>query len=175
MLNNKLDFLLKSSKREKQKAFAVIFTIGLFGWIFNTYFGFFIDLTEVRCMPQTVYLGYPYTGELHKGDVISYRASNRVMLDLMTGRRIAKIVAGLPGDHVISDKDGLRINGQLVAERNPISLTNLTAKGKKALDIDKVLQEGEVLVIGKLPRSFDSRYWGVLPAKYIDRRIVPLF
>lgn len=172
---SRLDFLLKAPRGELVRAAAVVAIIGLFGLMFNTRFGVFLDVAETRCMPERVYLGYPRTEKLERGDIVSFRANNRQMFDLMTGNRIAKIIAGIPGDHVVSNRDGAFVNGVQVGERNPISLKNLAAKGKTPIDIDRVLLPGELFVVGTLPRSFDSRYWGVLPEASVDRMVKALF
>lgn len=167
-------FLLKASKAEKIKAGVIAGLIGTFGLMFNTQFGVFLDVAETRCMPEYIYLGYPKVGQINKGDVVSFRANSRQMFDLMTGKRIAKIVAGTAGDHVVSNQDGVFVNGTFIAKRNSISLQNLSAKGMQPVNLDKVLAEGELFVIGTLPRSFDSRYWGVLPESSVDRFIKPI-
>ena len=170
-----LDFLVKAPRSEWIRAAAVIAAIGLFGLMFNTRFGIFLDVAETRCLPERVYVGYPRTTNLDRGGIVSFRAHNRVMFDLMTGNRIAKLIAGDPGDHVISNKDGAFVNGVMVGERNPTTLKNLAAKGKTPIDMDRVLQPGELFVVGTLPRSFDSRYWGVLPEASVDRLVKALF
>ena len=171
----KLRFLTHAPKREYRRAGIVIIAIAVFGWMFNTHFGLYLDLSEIRCMPEHLYAGYPRTdAPLKAGDVVSFKASNRVMLDLMTGKRIAKIVAATAGDHVVSNENGVWINGKPVLERNPISLEKLAEKHKTPVNLNKVLEPGELFVIGTLPRSFDSRYWGVLPERYVDRKVLPI-
>lgn len=171
----RLDFLIKAPKRELLRAAAIVAVLGLLGLIFNSQFGIFLDVAETRCMPERVYLGYPRTETLNRGDIVSFRANNRVMLDLFTGHRIAKIIAGVPGDRVVSNGDGAFVNGVKVGERNPISLKNLALKGKEPVNMDRILQPGELFVVGTLPRSFDSRYWGVLPEANVDRLVKALF
>ena len=171
----KLRFLTHAPKREYQRAFVVIMALGFFGWIFNTHFGLYLDLAETRCMPERLYVGYPRSDvPLKAGDVVSFRASNRIMLDLMTGKRIAKIVAATAGDHVVSNEKGVWINGKELLQRNALSLEKIAAKNKKPVNIDKTLETGELFVIGTLPRSFDSRYWGLLPERYVDRKVLPI-
>lgn len=167
----RLSFLTHAPKRELFKGGLVTVSIALFGLMFNTQFGLFLDLNEARCMPERLYVGFPRTQSLRHGDIVSFRADNRMMFDLMTGSRVAKIVAAMPGDHVVSNEEGAYVNGVLVAERNPISLQNLADKGKTPINLDRVLEEGEIFVVGTLPRSFDSRYWGVMPESRVDRLV----
>ena len=170
-----LDFLFKATRPELIRAGAVVLVFGIFGLMFNTQFGVFLDLSETRCMPEHVYLGYPRRDELERGDIVSFRASNRIMFDLMSGKRIAKIIAGVAGDYVTSNENGAFVNGVKVGERNPISLQNLNAKNKSPINMDRVLLPGELFLVGTLPRSFDSRYWGVASALSVDRLILPIF
>lgn len=170
----RLRFLLDVPKRDRQRAVLVAIAIGVCGWVFNTRFGLFLDVAETRCMPEWLYLGYPKNRELQRGDVVSFRADNRMMFDLMTGRRIAKIVAAMPGDHVRSSAAGVYVNGQKVAARHAQSLSRLAELGKDPVDVDRMLNPGEIFVLGTLPRSFDSRYWGVLPESKVDRFVKAL-
>lgn len=171
----RLQFLIKAPRRELLRAAAVVSVLGLAGLAFNTQFGIFLDLAETRCLPERVYLGYPRSETLNRGDIVSFRANNRLMLDLLTGNRIAKIVAAVPGDYVVSNESGAFVNGVQVAQRNPASLANLASKGKAPINVDRVLEAGELFVVGTLPRSFDSRYWGVLPESNVDRLVKALF
>ncbi|TXH34438.1 MAG: hypothetical protein E6Q94_04705 [Burkholderiaceae bacterium] len=167
-------FLFRATRRELITAGTVVVMLGSAGLFFNTQYGMFLDMAETRCLPEHLYLGYPRDAELKRGDVVSFKANDRIMFNIMTGKRIAKVIAGMPGDHVVSNSSGLFINGKFIAKRHPTSLKNLAAKGKQPVDIDRVLAPGELVVIGTLPRSFDSRYWGVLPASTVDRMVKPL-
>lgn len=167
-------FLFRASQKELIRAGSVVAILGALGLMFNTQYGIFLDVAETRCLPEYLYVGYPRGEELHRGDVVSFKANEHVMFNLMTGNRIAKVISGMAGDHVVSNSDGVFINGKLIAKRNPISLKNLAAKGKKPVDMDRVLEPGELFVMGTLPRSFDSRYWGVLRASTVDRLVKPL-
>lgn len=171
----RLDFLFNAPRRQLMRAASVAGAIGLLGLMFNTHFGLYLDLAETRCLPARVYLGYPRTEFLERGDIVSFRADSQIMFGLMTGNRMAKVIAGVSGDHVLSDATGAFVNGVRVGDRNPLSLKNLTAKGKAPIDMDRDLADGEIFVVGTLPRSFDSRYWGVMPALSVDRLMVALF
>jgi conjugal transfer pilin signal peptidase TrbI len=170
----RLQFLVEVPRRDLQRALLVAMVIGFFGWVFNTRFGLFLDVAETRCMPERLYLGYPMARNIQRGDVVSFKADNRMMFDLMTGYRITKIVAAMPGDHVRSSEAGVFINGQKVAERHPQSLDRLTQLNKVPIDLDRVLMAGEIFVLGTLPRSFDSRYWGVIPEARVDKFVKAL-
>ena len=166
-----LAFLLDAPRRQLFKAAALALFIGACGVALKSEYGLFYDPQETRCMPEKLFVGFPRHEVLVRGDIVSYRANSRMMLDLMTGRRLGKIVAAVPGDRVVSNASGAYVNGVLVGHRNATTLKNIAAKGKSPVDINKVLQPGELFVIGTLPRSFDSRYWGVLRDESVDRQL----
>jgi conjugal transfer pilin signal peptidase TrbI len=170
-----LDFLFNVPRKDLIRATAVVTAIALLGLIFNTRFGLYVDFDEVRCMPERVYLGYPLSGQLRRGDIVSFRANNRQMFDLMTGKRVAKIVAAVAGDLVESNANGVFVNGKKVALRSSISIENLMKKNKQLVDMNRALEPGEIFVVGTHPRSFDSRYFGAIQASSVDRRVKALF
>jgi conjugal transfer pilin signal peptidase TrbI len=170
----RLDFLIKAPAGQLWRAFWVASGLGMTGLMFNTNFGLFLDSAETRCMPERLYMGYPLWREIRQGDVVSFKADNQMMFDLMTGKRITKIVAARQGDHVRSDSSGVFINDERVAVRHHNSLENLALKGNDPININRELLKGEVFVLGVLPRSFDSRYWGPMPEGRIDRLVKPL-
>ena len=165
------DFLLHAPKRELIKGAFVVAVITAAGVMFSNQYGLFLDFSEMRCMPEYVYLGYPKTHELHRGDLVSFVATGDTMLGLFNGKRIAKMIVGVPGDLVVSDEHGAFINGAKVAERNPLTLANMQRKNAAPVNMNRRIEPGELFVVGTLPRAFDSRYWGVLPANRVDRMV----
>ena len=126
-------------------------------------------------MPEYLYAAEPRDGAgIKRGDVVSYVAATDEMLGLMAGKRIAKVVMGVPGDYVVSNESGVTINGKFIAARSEQSLVNMAKKGVKPISMDRALLPGEIFVMGTLPRSFDSRYWGPMQASHIDKFVTPL-
>lgn len=169
------DFLINASRRELIKGALVMAGIAGLSILFSSNYGIFLDIAETRCMPEYLYLGYPKAPILQRGDIISYVATDKTMLGLFTGKRMAKIIAGLPGDHVVTSEDGAFVNGARVGERSPLTLANMELRRATPINMNRKLQPGELFVVGTLPRSFDSRYWGVLPAQDVDRMVKPVF
>jgi conjugal transfer pilin signal peptidase TrbI len=174
VLRRRLGFLITASRADLWRSGVVVAVLGLAGFVFNSEFGLYVDFSEIRCLPERLYLGYPRAERLKKGSLVSFRSTSRDMLDLMTGKRVVKQVAAVAGDHVVSHSGGVFINGELVANRNPISLSNIARAGRTPVDVDRVLQEGELFLMGTLPRAFDSRYWGVISSSRIDRQFLGL-
>lgn len=88
-----------------------------------------------------------------------------------TGYIIKKLAAtGRGGDEVSISPDGIRVNGDLLADsrRQPISFTHTCAAW------DGPIPPGYVLLYAPHSRSFDSRYFGLLSEEVIVTPIIPL-
>lgn len=173
-IQKRLGFLLNTSKPELIRAGAFASVSALLCVGFSSYFGLFIDISEIRCLPEVVYVGYPRPENLSRGDVVSFVASRHLMFGAFNGHRIAKIVVAMAGDSVHSDESGVTVNGKKIAERNPHTLERMQVRGFTPLNMDRVLKPGELFVMGVMPRSFDSRYWGVVQDRAVDRLVKPL-
>ena len=168
------EFLRYATPRDWAKSFLVIGAFMAVATATSAY-GLFLDLSEVRCMPEYLYAAEPRDGAaIKRGDVVSYVAATDEMFGLMAGKRIAKVVVGVAGDRVVSNEHGVTINGKFIAPRSEQSLINMAKKGVVPISMDKVLAQDEIFVMGTLPRSFDSRYWGAMKASHIDKFVTPL-
>lgn len=167
-------FLRYASPKDWIKGVAVIVTITAAATAFSEY-GIYLDSSEVRCMPEYLYAARPRDGaELKAGDIVSFVAAKEEMMGLMAGKRIGKLVMAIAGDRVLSNEHGVTINGKLIALRSDISLANMAKKGFSPVSTDRVMAKGEIFVMGTMPRSFDSRYWGPMQASHIDKFVTPL-
>lgn len=171
---SRLGFIWQASRKEWLAAGIAGGVVLLMSVAAQHAIGLHIDASEGRCMPERFYVSVPLLSEPQRGDVVSFSADGRIFLGLMDGKRIGKIIVGIPGDRVTSNQEGLYVNGALVAVRNQTSMANIKKAGKVAVDLDKTLQVGELIAIGSMPRSFDSRYWGVLPSELVDRKLIPV-
>ena len=173
-IENKLAFLTKASKQEWIKAGVFASVAGAVSIVFSSYFGIYVDTSETRCLPEVVYVGYPRSETLNRGDVVSFIADRNVMFGAFKGHRVAKIVVGMAGDRIQSDEFGVVVNGRKVADRSTETLGRMNARGFVPINMDRTLQPGELFVMGVLPRSFDSRYWGVINERSVERLVKPL-
>jgi conjugative transfer signal peptidase TraF len=85
---------------------------------------------------------------------------------------MVKHVAAVDGDTVCRTDDVVRINGRVAAR------TLVRDHLGRALPIwqgCKRLQNGEMFLINEPPLSFDSRYFGPVPAENLIERIEPLW
>lgn len=167
---DRLRFLSNAST--KVKAWSVLALIGFYlaGQVVGSNFKIYIDNEEIRCMQERLYIGYPYSPmePLRKGQIVQFKPGQIYMFGLFEKSTVGKKVAGLPGDLVETRGDDVFINNKLVGSYNPIVMEKLKAKGFAPLVFNKRLEHGEVFVMGDLPRSFDSRYWGPIKQAHVS-------
>ncbi|MCW8855635.1 MAG: signal peptidase I [Gammaproteobacteria bacterium] len=118
-----------------------------------------------------------------RGDVVVFRYPRDPSIDYI------KRVIGLPGDHIAYYNKVLYINGKPV-KREYVSIYNgpgeentakeyleklddrnhimLLIPGRPSLDAEYIVPEGHYFMMGdNRDNSNDSRYWGVVPDKYL--------
>lgn len=79
-----------------------------------------------------------------------------------------KPIAALPGDTVEVRPDGVRVNGQLIANSKPVSVDPKGRSMHPKLGKFKVVP-GEVWLVSHFhPKSFDSRYFGPVSVKSLQ-------
>lgn len=79
------------------------------------------------------------------------------------GLRLGKLVAGVPGNHVVDNRQGLWINGQYWGRLWLRSwLHNQRHKHNPALPYSFVIPANHYLLLGTSPLSLDGRYWGLV-------------
>jgi type IV secretory pathway protease TraF len=78
--------------------------------------------------------------------------------------RFIKRVAATGGERVCSDGRVLSINGVVAARVSP----NAAGAGVAVWTGCRTLREGELLLLGDSPDSFDGRYWGPVDRRSIE-------
>jgi conjugal transfer pilin signal peptidase TrbI len=167
---DRLRFLTHAST--KAKAWSVVALIGFYvaGQVIGSNYKIYIDNEEIRCMEERLYIGYPQPKgqSLGKGQIVRFNPGQIYMFGLFQNHTVAKKIAGLPGDLIQTRGNDVFINNKLAGSYNPIVMEKLKAKGLTPLSFNKILEPGEVFVMGDLPRSFDSRYWGPIKQEHIS-------
>ena len=88
---------------------------------------------------------------------------------------MAKYLAAGPGDTVeVTEDFRILVNDHLFARGLP-HLTGLDPKALKAFIGRRVLMADQYWMLGTLPMSFDSRYWGPIHGDQIVGRAYVLF
>jgi len=119
-----------------------------------------------RCLPYEWYLVTNIDGvfDAKRGELVQFRAPAEVER-ITQAYSVIKIVAGVPGDRWAIRNDELYINGE---PWGSLHLLQSIGKARGSLDGSGVIPEGHVYVLGTNPSSYDSRYWGPLPNRYIE-------
>lgn len=108
---------------------------------------------------------------IRKGDFIMFH-TNKLMPYHTTEDNIIKRVLGLPGDKVEIKADKLYVNGQFI---DKLYLLERLNKKPGAFDTSYVIPEKRIFVFGAHPRSYDSRYWGLINIYNVLGHAKPLF
>ncbi len=144
---------------------SAVLMILLMNWVTSAWsLGLATQLT--KCLPGTAFLiSRSVPEEVARGQMVAYASKGLAPL-LADGREVVKIVAGVPGDVVQVDDDGVSVNGRQWGPLNPVVMK------KAGTSVDKVkrtyrLGDGQFLVLGTMPRSYDGRYWGPIERKQL--------
>ena len=109
--------------------------------------------------------------DIHKGDFIMFH-TNKLMPYHSTDDNIIKRVLALPGDRVDIKNDRLYVNGQFI---DKLYLLPRLKKKPQSFDTSYILPEKMIFVFGAHPRSYDSRYWGLINIYNVLGHAKPLF
>lgn len=87
---------------------------------------------------------------------------------------VGKKLIALEGDHALIDERGIHINGELLKNTSPMKYDG-EGRAMSHAHIKRKLEKNEILLALDNPRSFDSRYFGVVPRENLQAKIVPLY
>jgi len=111
---------------------------------------------------------------LRRGSLIAFAALGSQMgAYFRDGQVIVKRAAGVPGDRVAVGLDSVQINGVEVGKRLALART-LKRPAADFVRAD-IVPPGHLWVMGATTDSFDSRYWGFLPAARVIGRAYVLW
>jgi conjugative transfer signal peptidase TraF len=104
-------------------------------------------------------------------DFVGYLAAQRRYLPLNVP--LVKRLAALPTEHVCAFNDAIIIGGDIVARLRKIDTQGRPLPWWNGC---RALNQNEVFLLGSdKNRSFDSRYFGPVPAENVIGRLVPLW
>jgi conjugal transfer pilin signal peptidase TrbI len=153
---------------------AVLLTSGLLlaGLVVVSHYGIGVDVQKQQCLPYRVFLLEKGTVPSRRGEFVVFRADDRMAPFFRPGQMFIKELAGLPGDDVTVQKGSVAVNGEY---RGHLDL--LGKLGRKTEDYERAekVPAEKMWVMGTLPRSFDSRYWGYVDRWQVIGRAYPLF
>lgn len=132
---------------------------------------------QPACMPSLLYLWTPDINAVPKIKrglyVVALMPRTRMNVGAKPGYRIVKKVAAIPGDHIRIDGAELFING--VHEDRLWLAASIDGETVESFTADYVLGPEEYFLMGTLPESFDSRYWGSVKREELIGHAIPLF
>jgi conjugative transfer signal peptidase TraF len=130
---------------------------------------------------------YMVTGKhAEKGDLVLVTVPTSPTLDMARDRgylnvaycsvnHLLKRLVGVAGDRVTIDSAGVQVNGIRMKNSTPLKCD---AAGRPLITYtikDYVIEPGEALLMSEYnPASFDSRYFGPMPAARIESTVKPL-
>jgi conjugal transfer pilin signal peptidase TrbI len=134
--------------------------------IYNLRIGF--GAQSIDCIDGFVHIVRMETpGKVERGDLIVFIAPEQ-MGDRFKGHLAIKQVGAVAGDHVKVDRGDLYINGFKIGK------LDISYKAAEYLHVPEssferfqIIPKGFVLALGTKPRSFDGRYWGLLPVSNV--------
>ena len=133
-----------------------------------------IDPQKIKCLPYLVYIQTKSIPDVvQRGHIYTYRAKGLEPL-LKDGSPMAKIAAGVPGDRVRIDATGVYINGEFFGPLNEYVINKMKLD-RQALYRNFVIPDGKYLMLGTLPQTYDSRYWGLVDAKQMQGSAFPVW
>ncbi len=168
-------------KRDKpMKVFlaqAIVLTLlllGIGGYLMDRYkLGF--GGQKRACLPWDVYVIDKHNQEVKVGNLVAFVADERMEPKFKSGTTVIKQVAGVEGDKVSVDSAAHYIvagtNYGIIMEEG----AEVAQKDLQELIVTEDIPEGRLSVIGTLPRSFDSRYWGYVNSNQIIGRAYGIY
>lgn len=142
--------------------------------VFARHYSIGLTAQSIRCLPSKVYFvkkGAP--ASFKKGDILQFTALGLGPV-IKDGLTLTKVVAGMPGDHVVVDERGMWINNKFWGPHSPLIINKLKID-PASLRADYVIPKDKVLMMGTMPGSYDGRYWGLVPADKITGSATPLW
>ncbi|WP_353500409.1 S26 family signal peptidase [Vibrio chaetopteri] len=121
-----------------------------------------VTASAIGCLPISYAVIDKNNTEPVREQLVSVLASNAEPL-FADGTNFLKLVAGVPGDRVVVTTKQVVVSNQHYSREYNIDASRMLSYLKwppKNIERDFTVQEGELFLIGTLPQSFDSRYWG---------------
>jgi conjugative transfer signal peptidase TraF len=129
-------------------------------------------------VPRGLYYGTALEGSPSRGELVAFPVPEAVAPVvfgrglLPRGAYLIKYVAGVPGDWVCLDAGRYEVNGELVGEVRALDSAGLPLP---SFSFCGAVAPGHYFVATEASNSFDSRYFGPLPASALREKLRPLW
>lgn len=170
--------VMKASPYERSKwlVLVTVFSVACFGaeyWFYKNY-RIGIDTQITKCIDATLFVVDLHKTKPERDKIFAFTAQGLEPI-IKDGRRLAKYVRGMPGDKVtITPDEKIYINDKLIAS-GMAHLHGAKPKDMRKFFGSRVLKDDEYWVMGTLPMSFDSRYYGPIKGTQIEGRAYEIF
>ncbi|WP_170113381.1 signal peptidase I [Ahniella affigens] len=144
----------------------------LLPWV-NARVGLGVDWQREPSNPFRVYLHLKRSADLERGDYVPFAMHGMAPL-IPDDTLFVKQLIGVAGDRLEIRQQALYVNDQRVAIINPVILAKAGLLQSRLAD-QAVIPEGEVLLLGVAPNSFDSRYFGLIHRTQLRGQALPLW
>ena len=130
-----------------------------------------IQSNEERCLEANAMLLVRTQSTINRADWVAFEPFGA--LAYVNEPYVVKIVAGIPGDHLVIKGSSVLINGMQVASGLPNA--PIFRRPERFFEKDELVPKGEYFVIATHPLSMDSRYWGYLKEGQVKAHAYRLF
>ena len=87
---------------------------------------------------------------------------------------VGKYIQAISGDEVRFTSDGIIVNGKLLENSKPYAMDG-EGRPMPVMLQDMVLPKDELVLINNYAGSFDSRYYGPIPSRYVVGTLKPIW
>ncbi len=156
------------------KVISISALIFICGWLFSLRFSIGVNPQVMGCIKGTIFVVDHKDRTPVIGKVFAYHAMQAEPV-YANGTLMAKFVAAGPGDTVEVTPDfRILVNNNEFARGLP-HLASLNEEAIKRFIGKRELKANQYWMLGTLPKSFDSRYWGPISSEQIVGRAYVLF
>lgn len=134
--------------------------------------GIYFERHTQGCLPWLFYFADKDVRTVSRGDIVLFSSRGAAPL-FKDGSPLVKMAIGVPGDTIVAEGDKLYVNGTYWGSTK-LGLLHFS-KPPGYWDRKVMLKEGEYFMLGTEPRSFDSRFWGVVKREQIRATLYLLF
>ncbi len=120
-----------------------------------------------------IYITDSWDKNVSYGNLVAFRAKGLEPL-FENGFPVAKYVVGMPGDKIKVENGNVYVNGKHVGVISE-SLLKKIGKDPKEYEKQYVVKEGAYFCMGSNPRSYDSRYWGMVYEQQVIARAYAIY
>lgn len=120
------------------------------------------DNGDLQCLPYWIFVIDRKDLDVVRGDLVSFRTFG-LSAEIRPNSIFTKLVAGQPGDRIRIDEEGVFVNEAMLGPVFEDVAKNLK-RNPSSFHADYVLEEGRYFLVGTEDSSFDSRFYGPVPA-----------